>query len=933
MKKRRAIFFIIIFLSEVLRAQVAINTNGGQPDNSAMLDVNSDSLGILFPRMTSFQREAINSPVPGLIVFDTDDSTFYFYGNNGWKKIGSYYSLWHEQGNYVYTNDSAGIKTASPSAPLEVHGLISEKQTGRSVYLGEGAGYHSNPSTSKDNTAIGYKAMYNNSSGKMNVAAGDSALYSNSSGSYNVAVGSNALKNNNAGFNTAVGYKALYKNTTGTHNTAFGAFAIYSNTSGNNNTAIGDSALFAANASYNTALGASSLRYNTSGIYNVALGYRTLWNNTTGDYNTAMGYKTLKKNTSGNENSVMGDYSLVSNTTGSNNTALGNSVLITMVVGNNNTCLGSGIAHYLINGSGNVFVGTEAGYNEYGSNKLYITPSFNNDPLIGGDFSKNEVYLNGRVGIFTSAPNEFLEVAASNTSGSHSGRMIVSDGKGSQRRALLFVSPNHDDSDTNARIEAFNYGSWTGCNLEFNRVGHGRTYIRSDMNVRGLVKVSTSSAADNSPQEGMIRWDDTRKVFEGYDGNQWKILNGNYNGWGVLPDMQEDTAFIGSDISTGDYFGQSVSISSQYVFAGAPLKDVGSHTQQGKVYVFHDGGLSWSQQDILTASGGAANDHFGVSVSVFEDNTANTGYTYAIIGADGVNSNEGKAYIFKPNASGWYQVVALTPPDGSGGDHFGYSVCAADQYAIVGAYGKNSNRGKAYVYYTNDKGNSWTLAGQLTASDGAANDNFGSSVSIYAYYSYTENAQVYDVLVGAGKKVINGNYQQGAAYIFHGGQYSSNEVNILHASDGTANDRFGNSVSISGDYAFIGAENKETGGNYHQGKVYVFKNNGSSWSEYKSLINPDGAAYDNFGHAVCVNDFYTDYYVIVGAHYKSFDGYSHTGKAYIYHLADTTWKLKAKITSSDLEVSQTGYSVSIYSDQAVTGCNDAKGKVCFIERK
>jgi len=70
-------------------AQVAINTDGSAPDASAVLDVKSTDKGMLTPRMTQSQIEAILNPVDGLIVFNTTDSRFYFYDNTAseWKEI------------------------------------------------------------------------------------------------------------------------------------------------------------------------------------------------------------------------------------------------------------------------------------------------------------------------------------------------------------------------------------------------------------------------------------------------------------------------------------------------------------------------------------------------------------------------------------------------------------------------------------------------------------------------------------------------------------------------------------------------------------------------------------------------------------------------------------------------------------------------------
>lgn len=67
---------------------VSINNDGALPHNSAMLDVSSTSKGLLIPRMTSAQKQAIASPATGLIVFDTDNSNFWYFDGSQWTAIG-----------------------------------------------------------------------------------------------------------------------------------------------------------------------------------------------------------------------------------------------------------------------------------------------------------------------------------------------------------------------------------------------------------------------------------------------------------------------------------------------------------------------------------------------------------------------------------------------------------------------------------------------------------------------------------------------------------------------------------------------------------------------------------------------------------------------------------------------------------------------------
>lgn len=119
--------FILIGLFVVstnLFAQVGINTDNSAPDPSAMLHVKSTTKGMLTPRMSVVQRDAISNPAYGLLIFCTDNNAFYF--NSGtpaspqWMVLGS---QWTGSGSNIYFNSgNVGIGTSNPSYKLDVSG-------------------------------------------------------------------------------------------------------------------------------------------------------------------------------------------------------------------------------------------------------------------------------------------------------------------------------------------------------------------------------------------------------------------------------------------------------------------------------------------------------------------------------------------------------------------------------------------------------------------------------------------------------------------------------------------------------------------------------------------------------------------------------------------------------------------------------------------
>lgn len=87
----RFIFWLLVLLllSIALCGQqnVVINTTGAAPDSSAILDIQSQSKGLLIPRMSTAQRLSIVRPAEGLLVFDTEREAFWFYTGEAWREI------------------------------------------------------------------------------------------------------------------------------------------------------------------------------------------------------------------------------------------------------------------------------------------------------------------------------------------------------------------------------------------------------------------------------------------------------------------------------------------------------------------------------------------------------------------------------------------------------------------------------------------------------------------------------------------------------------------------------------------------------------------------------------------------------------------------------------------------------------------------------
>jgi nucleoside-specific outer membrane channel protein Tsx len=244
------------------------------------------------------------------------------------------------------------------------------------------------------------------------------------------------------------------------------------------------------------------------------------------------------------------------------------------------------------------------------------------------------------------------------------------------------------------------------------------------------------------------------------------------------------------DALGADKFGYSVVTSGSSVMVGAD----GHSGKTGAVYVFTDGGGTWSQQAELTASDGAPSDMFGWSMAVQGSTLVVSAVRHAANGA---------IYVFTESGGTWSQAAELTAGDGFPDDYFGDKVAVSGALIVAGAPGHNNTTGAAYVF--GGSGTHWTQVGELTASDGQANDCFGWSVGLSGK----------TVLVGAEQHAA----ASGAAYVFTKAGSKWKQKSELTAGDGGLSDEFGYSASLSGTTAIIGADNSEGAA----GSAFLFK--------------------------------------------------------------------------------------------------------------
>jgi len=181
----------------------------------------------------------------------------------------------------------------------------------------------------------------------------------------------------------------------------------------------------------------------------------------------------------------------------------------------------------------------------------------------------------------------------------------------------------------------------------------------------------------------------------------------------------------------------------------------------------------------------------------------------------------------------------------------------------------------------------------LTACAGADEVKLtASDGAVWDCFGYSVSISGEYAIVGARGDSDNGNYS-GSAYIWKRDETTWSEQAKITASDGTVGDTFGCSVSISGDYAISGAYYDDDG-NYSSGSAYIFKRDGTGWIEQAKVTASDGAAHDRFGAAVAISGDYA----IVGAHGDDNNG-NESGSAYIYDIQTTEPPVTGDLNGDD----------------------------------
>ena len=268
---------------------------------------------------------------------------------------------------------------------------------------------------------------------------------------------------------------------------------------------------------------------------------------------------------------------------------------------------------------------------------------------------------------------------------------------------------------------------------------------------------------------------------------------------------------------------------------------------------------------------------------------------------DDAGNNSGSVYVYDLDGT---NEVKITASDAAANDNFGRSVAAGHGKIVVGAYNDDdggTNSGSVYVYDLDG-----TNEVKITASDARPNTNFGWSTAVGES----------KIVVGAYGMSPQSHFDAGnTGGGYHGAVYvydldGSNEVKIT-ASDAAASDQFGYSVAVGSNKIAVATRLDDDNGD-NSGSVYVYDLDGSN--EVK-ITASDAAAGDQFGWSVAIgNDK-----IVVGARYKD----SELGAVYVYDLDGSN---EVKITASDrnsLTAAAFGASVAVGENKIAVGSSYA----------
>lgn len=313
----------------------------------------------------------------------------------------------------------------------------------------------------------------------------------------------------------------------------------------------------------------------------------------------------------------------------------------------------------------------------------------------------------------------------------------------------------------------------------------------------------------------------------------------------ALPVQLPEATLTVDSASPYSNYGETVAVTGDWAFVGAPDDQVNGSNYVGSVYAFRKTPAGWIEHQRLNASNGSLFYTFGHALAADGDRV--------VIGAPNtLGGGNGGAYVFRFDGQDWVEEQILSQTTGWSGDWFGWSVDIQGDRIVVGSmwsrqpglnWGGPNHAGAAWVFRHN--GASWALEQELGASDMDGYDLFGASVSL-------DGATL---VVGArgegdpaGGGVVIGYI--GAVYVFDLVAGVWTESQKLRARNFSENAWFGEAVALDSPWLLVGSPGKTGGGIYGKGAAYMFRRTAGAWAETAKI---ESSGTGTFGHDVAID--------------------------------------------------------------------------------
>jgi FG-GAP repeat len=365
---------------------------------------------------------------------------------------------------------------------------------------------------------------------------------------------------------------------------------------------------------------------------------------------------------------------------------------------------------------------------------------------------------------------------------------------------------------------------------------------------------------------------------------------------GTAPAQYQEAKLLAHDGTTSDIFGASVAMDGDFVSVGMPWDDTPVGGDSGSVRLYSRVG-GWTETQTLMGSDTQPGDLFGSALGMNRGRLLVGSFFGTVNG-----QHQGSAFVFNRNGATWTEETKLWATDVNTGTGFGTSVAIDGAVIVCGAPSDNQTgnpAGAAYVYRRS--GGAWTLEAKLVPGDILPNEEFGEAVAVHD-----------EVIVVGARRDDDLGLDSGSVYVYRHQSSGWSQEAKLHASDGSANDWFGEEVAVWDDLICVGAP-------YHgindDGEAYVFRHSSGGWTEEASLHDVSNTSNIYFGSAVAVRSEY----ILVGGPQEFLHNHA-SGNALGFRHGPNGWYQDARFVGSDpANNDQFGAAVCLGDEELVVG--------------